>query len=141
MDDLTQASQNFMESIRNLMERIERLERCARLLLLPVQRYQHKLTYEAFDAWLNRATETDSRKAGLGASRWVKGYRAGEYSHQPENIEVMIPDKFLDIDGAGLMELLLTIASFEQRSPAQLLMEIDPDLMSAVDACATVVDE
>lgn len=137
MDRTTDGSQSFMESIGEMVQRLERVERIVTLIAGPVLPLKGLLTLSYFEKYLDDRSsasyDTDPEKP------WRKGAYA-EYTHKTANIVLKLPNQWDCADGTKLLEALLTIAALEGRMPSRVLVDIQPDVFSAVDALATVVE-
>lgn len=140
MDGLGQSSQDFVQGIQDMVQRLERLERIARLFLAPILPYKHDLKREAFFKYLEAHCSLEWNDED---KPWKAGNLTGEFEHKQTMTTVKVPDQW-STDGtyADLLDLLLTIASFEGRMPARVLADIQPDIFpSAIDALALATQE
>ncbi len=143
MPGLSDAGRSFIEEMEKLNGRLERLERCARLALVPVKDYLPNLTTEKVGEFLNGLVVRDADKSDYDKEKWTDGDYTGYFQHQPSGQQFKLEDHYYDTAPEGrwpFYDILLDIAVAEQMSLKRLLVEIDPNLMSAVDACASVVD-
>lgn len=109
----------LIDAMRNLEQRLTRLEMLGALWLAPVQ--ECVLGVEPFKTWLDH--------------NWLTGSYAREYRHSLSNVRVTLPDIAAWDLQQRMQELLLTIAACVGRTPRDLLLEIQPDAFpSAVDA-------
>lgn len=138
MEGISTGGQSFLQSLEDMVRRIERLERVVTLLAASVLPYKPLLSREAFVKYLAPLCSDDQYDK---QKPWRCNYSQA-FTHK---------DTFTQIDfsqlsyGEGsedqLMDHLITIASLEGRMPARVLADIQPDVFpSAVDALATVAD-
>ena len=144
MDGLTDAGRSFMDEVEKLVRRVERLERCARHALLSAREFLPNLKAKKVREYLDSLVLRDEKVPVYSESKWSTGSYTGYYKHYPEHTEFEVKDQYYDHNAGEreqLYDILLDIAVLEQMTIMRLLVEIDPTLMSAVDACASVVAE
>jgi hypothetical protein len=139
MDGITTGGQSFMEAIEEMVRRLERVEHIIKLLAAPVLPYKSELKKEAFHKYLEARCSPDWNDT---EKPWEASSYTGEFTHKKTSTVVKIPTQW-DIDEPDQMiDLLLTIASFEGRMPARVLADIQPDAFpSAIDALAAATQE
>ena len=139
MDSITTGGQDFLESLGEMVRRLERVERIVKLFAAPVLPYAFELKKEAFHKYLEERCSPDWDNT---EKPWKAGNYTGEFTHKQTSITVKVPDQWGTEGEDQLIELLLTIAGFEGRMPARVLADIQPDVFpSAVDALAIATQE
>jgi hypothetical protein len=136
-DGISTGGQSFMESMGEMVRRVERLERVVTLLAAPVFPYVGLLESKAFVAYLEARSSndfTDTEKP------WKRPYNGmDDFTHKQTGTSISLPTWDGGDAKQQLLGHLLTIAAFEGRMPVRVLADIQPDAMSAVDALASTV--
>ena len=84
MDGITAGGQSFMQSLEDMVRRLERVERIVTLIAAPVLPYKHLMTREAFYKYLEARCSSEY----LDKERpWKAGY-TGEFTHKTTGTEI-----------------------------------------------------
>jgi len=130
-----QAGQGFLDSFRDIANRLDRLERITSLFIAPVVALGATLEWTALQRYLD--AQAEDVELHQGDRRWRRDFTR-VYIHAATGIRCDFSNTGFDPNEEQrlLREAVLTVAACEQIMPMRLVEKLWPDQISAVDLLA-----